>query len=72
MNLLMNIGLSGVAIMNDEYDYDTGYFEALRNVVIMFMRMPDKEQFFEQLNQELKEAKEILNQYIQLGDVNNE
>lgn len=58
--------------MNDEYDYDTGYFEALRNVVIMFMRMPDKEQFFEQLNQELKEAKEILNQYIQLGDVNNE
>ncbi len=58
--------------MNDEYDYDTGYFEALRNVVIMFMRMPDKEQFFEQLNQELKEAKEILNQYIQLEDVNNE
>jgi len=58
--------------MNDEYDYDTGYFEALRNVVIMFMRMPNKEQFFEQLNQELKEAKEILNQYIQLEDVNNE
>lgn len=68
----MNIGFIGVGKMNNEFDYDTGYFEALRNVVIMFMRMPDKEQFFEKLNQELKEAKDILNNYIILEDERNE
>jgi len=58
--------------MNEEFDYDTGYFEALRNIMILFMRTTTQEQFVEQLNKELKDAKDILNQYIIQEDGKNE
>jgi hypothetical protein len=40
-------------------EYDLGYFEGLRNAMIAYMRMPDKDQFFEWLCNEVKEAKSV-------------
>ena len=43
-------------------EYDLGYFEGLRNAMVAFMRMPDKDQFFEWLCGEVEEAKSLRNE----------
>jgi hypothetical protein len=41
------------------HDYDIGYFEGLRNALIYYVRMPNKEQWLKWLEAELKNAKEL-------------
>jgi len=43
--------------MTDEYDL--GYFEGVRNVMVAYIRMPDKEQWFTWLTKELDDAKRL-------------
>jgi len=45
--------------MSENSEYHLGYFEGLRNALVSYVRMPDKEQWLIWLEVELKTAKEL-------------
>ena len=47
------------ATLMSDHDYNIGYFEGMRNALISYVRMPNKEQWLAWLEAELKDAKEL-------------
>lgn len=45
--------------MCEENDYNLGYFEGVRNVLMAYIRMPDKDQFFQWLETEMADARRL-------------
>ena len=47
------------SIINENYEYNLGYFEGVRAVLMAYHSYPELDDFYHWLNRELKEAKKL-------------
>jgi len=46
-----------VLLMSENYEYNLGYFEGIRNALMAYHRFPEIDDFYLWLDKEVKEAK---------------